>query len=180
MFHLSDLLTGFFNLGHMCSKYVFSPWEGTPIVMLDLEFDFPALVKEHIEQEEFFADLDAHDPFDSGLPFTMPPSSPELKASLDPTFNLPTASPALQPNAPMSDTSPPSDAPCPSHAKQQSKTNCKRKQKLAKENSSIFEYEAPPSLCTKHTHASSPVQTEFEIEQAPHASTAYVGICEDS
>ncbi|PBK59997.1 hypothetical protein ARMSODRAFT_1027005 [Armillaria solidipes] len=180
MFHLPNLLTGFFNLGHIRSKHIFSPWESTPIVVPDPEFDFPALVKERMEQEEFFADLDTHDPFNSGLPLTTPPSSPELKASLDLTFNLPMASPALQPNAPMSDTSPPSNTPCPSHAKRQSKANCNCKWKLAKENSSIFEYEAPPSLCTKHTHTSSPVQTEFEIEQAPHASTAYVGIRKDS
>ncbi|SJL08346.1 uncharacterized protein ARMOST_11709 [Armillaria ostoyae] len=160
MFHLPDLFTGFFDLGHTHSKCVFSPWEGTPIVVPDPDFDFPALVKERMEQEEFFTNLDAHNPFDSGSPLTMPPSSPELKASLDLTFNLPTALPASQPNTPMLDMAPPSDAPHPSHAKQQSKAN--------------------GNLCTKHTHTSSPVQTEFEIEQAPHASTAYVRIHEDS
>ncbi|KAK0449361.1 hypothetical protein EV421DRAFT_1900048 [Armillaria borealis] len=81
--------------------------EGTPIVVPDLEFDFPSLVKACMEQEEFFANLDAHDPFDSSSPLTMPPSSPEIKALLGLILDLPTASPASPPDAPMSDMGPP-------------------------------------------------------------------------
>lgn len=146
---------------------MFSPWEGTPIVVPDPEFDFPALVKERTEQEKSFADLDACDPFDSGSPLTTPPSSPELKASLDPRLDLPMALLASLPDTSTSDMALPSDARCPSHAKWQSKANCKHKRKLAKKNGSIFDYETPPSLHAKHTHASFPIQTEFETQQAP-------------
>ncbi|SJL18888.1 uncharacterized protein ARMOST_22490 [Armillaria ostoyae] len=186
MFSLPDILTRFFTPGQIRSKCAFSPWEGTPITVPDPEFDFGALLKQRLDNELALEELDMFYPFDSQSPLTTPPSSPKTwpqSADRDDTPEFLCLPPLdnASPSDYASTMAQPSASRTPlSHSKHQSKNNRKRKCELANAHKSAFNYEVLPRVRLKHTHASDPIKTDFETQSAPHALTAYVGICEES
>ncbi len=107
-------LLGPANLHQTCSNCVFSPYEGEPLVVPDPQFDFSALVKQRVQEEDHLAELDVYDPFDSQSPLSTPPLTPPASLICDP---------AIENSIPTLDL----DPPAMSHSKRQSKANCKCK-----------------------------------------------------
>ncbi|PBK63585.1 hypothetical protein ARMSODRAFT_1023786 [Armillaria solidipes] len=83
------------------SKRVFSPYEGEPLVVPDPQFDFLALVKQCVQEEDCLAELDAYNPFDSQSHLSTPPSTP---------LASPTCSQIVENSIPALDLDPPSTA----------------------------------------------------------------------
>ncbi|SJL08300.1 uncharacterized protein ARMOST_11663 [Armillaria ostoyae] len=94
-----------------CSKRVFSPYKGEPLVVPDPQFDFPALVKQWVQEEDQLAELDTYDPFDSQSPLSTPPLT---LPSTPPTS--PMHEQELGNTIPALDLGPSSDS-APSHSK---------------------------------------------------------------
>ncbi|PBK83205.1 hypothetical protein ARMGADRAFT_1089548 [Armillaria gallica] len=110
-------LIGPANLRQTRSNRVFSPYKGEPLVVPDPQFEFSALVKQHVQEEDCLAELDAYDPFDSQSPLSTPPSIPPASLICDPAIEI---------LIPTLDLDPPAVSAA-SHNKWQSKANCKRK-----------------------------------------------------
>ncbi|KAK0429518.1 hypothetical protein EV421DRAFT_1745553 [Armillaria borealis] len=62
-----------------------------------------------------------------------------------------------------------------SHGKKQSWENWKHKHQAQKEHDIFSPQELPCNLWLKHTHTAEPIITEFDVPNAPHVSTGYVG-----
>ncbi len=150
-------------------------------MVLDPEFDFTKLVKQHMEEEEQLAELDVYDPFDSHSPLSTPPTSLELGPTTE--FIKP---PAEQSNPPLP-ADPlglgawlPSGLGSQSHATEQSKINRHHKRKREREETTALDYEPRPQIHMKHTLEPKAIATPFNTHDALHASTAYVRIREES
>ncbi|KAK0442271.1 uncharacterized protein EV420DRAFT_1485394 [Desarmillaria tabescens] len=142
-----------------------------PITVPHPSFDFPALVRDRVQEEEKLAALDAYDSFDSHSPLSLPPQTPPPSSPTPENLSLADV-PNLPPLEPASSTK--------LHAKRQSKRNRHLKRQRAKDDRYAYDYEVPPPLRFKHTHATDPIAMEFDTDSAPHASTAYVGLREES
>ncbi|PBK83213.1 hypothetical protein ARMGADRAFT_1089558 [Armillaria gallica] len=155
---------------------LFSPWESPVITVPDPEFNLKALLWSHIEEEETLEALDAYDLLDTHSLLSSPPST----QSTSPDLETPTSSLPIQllsaavldavPDQPLATSS-------KSHSKWQSHKNHKRKcQDAAKE----LHTNVHPHLKAKHTHATNPIMADYDIRDAPHATSEYVGIREES
>ncbi|SJL15741.1 uncharacterized protein ARMOST_19246 [Armillaria ostoyae] len=168
----ADALLNLLSPGKTWSQRVFSPWEGPVITVPDPSFDFEGLVRHRVEEEDALESLDAYDPFDSQSPLSTPPDMP---TNSRPPSPFDAAIPVNQvPDAP---THTPQAVPASSrsHGKKQSRQNRKRKRQAQKEHDVFSLQELPRNLQLKHTHAAEPIVTEFDVANAPHASTGYVG-----
>ncbi len=134
-----------------------------------------------MEEEDQLVKLDAYDPFDSHSPLSTPPMSPELGPTADfiepPTelSSLPLPANPLGPRAQL-----PSGSGSQRHAKEQSKANRRRKRKREREEMTALDYEPRPRIRVKHTLEPEAIATSFKTHDTPHASTAYLGIREES
>ncbi len=164
-----------------CSRHVFSPWEGATITVPDPEFDFAALLKQRLEEEEQLAELDMYDPTDSLSPLSTPPSTPvtypidEINCEID---NIPALNNSVMHHS--QSTSYIAQSTTQYRAKQKSKKNRKRKRELEKASRMAIDYVVPPRVRQKFTHAPEPITTDFNTNSAPHASTGYIGLREET
>ncbi len=161
------------------SERVFSPWGGEVIKISDPAFDLSAVVRHRVEEEDALEALDAYDPFDSQSPLSSPPTTPC-------TSRAPSPSPDTEIFAELSVLAPPTPRPPPpatskNHSKRQSRENRKRKRRKKKTGDRLTHHpDIPPRLRSKHTHAAEPLVTDFDVADAPHASSGYVGLVEES
>ncbi|PBK81490.1 hypothetical protein ARMGADRAFT_1091234 [Armillaria gallica] len=153
------------------SDWIFSPWEGPIIMVPDPEFDFKTLLRTHIEEEEEVELLDAYDPLDTHSLLSSPPSSHPSLPEEPPHTQPPSTTPPEVPQDQQPSTS------LQTHSKQQSRKNRKRKcQEAAKD----FGTDVHPHLKAKHVYATGPIMTDYNIGDAPYATSGYVGLREES
>ncbi|PBK63576.1 hypothetical protein ARMSODRAFT_858311, partial [Armillaria solidipes] len=161
----------------MRSERVFSAWDVPVIMVPDPEFDFEALVHSQVEEEDALAELDTYNPFDSQSPLSLPPSTPTHSHPPSPS---PSHHPIASQSAAASASIPqPQVLQSLTHNKKQSRCNCKRKQEEEKQQPGSTR-KIPCCLWRKHTHAAEPIVSEFDVADAPHATSGYVGIAEDT
>ncbi|PBK66647.1 hypothetical protein ARMSODRAFT_1021096 [Armillaria solidipes] len=145
MHFLPNVLTDFFEKGQTRSRCVFSPWEGATITVPDPEFDFTALLKQRLEEEEQLAELDMYDPTDSLSPLSTPPSTPatypidEINHEID---DIPALNNSVMHHS--QSTSHIAQSTAQYRAKQKSKKNRKRKRELEKASRVAIDYVVPP------------------------------------
>lgn len=168
---LPDALQDFFTPRTTRSQRVFSLWEGPVITTSNPGFDLDAVVRCRVEEEDA---LDAYDPFGQS-PLSSPPSTPCI--SRVPSLN---ADPLTEPPPSTPATLHPTDASTSqTHSKSRNNRKRKRRETKAEHNSSLHQ-DVPPRLRSKHTHATEPLVTAFDVDDAPHASLGYIGLVEES
>lgn len=145
----------------------------------DPTFDFDALMQDHVEDEDALEAIDMYNPFNSHSPLLSPLTTPCASYAPSP---LPFTEDTAKPPSPSFTTEqPPLSGMHKSHSKWQSCENWKWKCCEWKAELNVrLDPDVPSHLRSKHTHATEPVVMEFNLEDALHASSGYIGLVEES